>query len=381
MTRYLYIAFLAFAIALSSCSSNKIPKTAADKDLFSVLKKLDKDPSNAELRNRITDLYNTAAKSHLDKIETYRSQSETERWIKIVKEYEALKNLSEVIAGSSASRIVNAPTYIQEWQTAKQDAAAEYYNNGLADLDRGDKTAARNAYYAFKKANELVPGYRDVSRQMDIAFENSIVRVVINPIQDNTFFYNSMGWNNYGHNDNNDYFQRSLVGDLGGSYNKRSPALFYTDWEAKRENVQPDWVVDLTWQYLNIPQPMSSQYSRTVSKRIENGTDTAGNIKYQTVTATLNIVKKYFTASGDMELRITDVMSGKNITTNRYSEQFSWQTEYATYTGDSRALGNNESALLNNNHYRFPRNEEIVYELSRKIYPNIKNRIATVTNW
>ena len=95
----------------------------------------------------------------------------------------------------------------------------------------------------------------------------------------------------------------------------------------------------------------------------------------------LNIIKKYFSASGDMELRITDVITGKTITTNRYSEQYNWQTEYATYSGDSRALSSNEYALLNNNNYRVPQEQEILSELSRRVYPNIKNRIASVTNW
>jgi hypothetical protein len=75
------------------------------------------------------------------------------------------------------------------------------------------------------------------------------------------------------------------------------------------------------------------------------------------------------------------VNTGKNITFNRYSDQFNWQEEYATYTGDSRALGSNEYALLNNNNYRIPRNEDVVNELSRRIYPQVKNRIASVVNW
>lgn len=382
MKKYLYISILVFSIILSACSSgNRVPKTAADKDLFGVLKKLDKDPSNAELKTRIIDLYASAANSHLDKIAIYNTLTETDRWIKIIREYEALRNLSAVITGSSAAKLINPPSYVSELESAKQNAADDYYKTGLSNLDRGDKTSARIAYYAFKKANEFVPGYRDARRQMSIAYESSIVKVVINPVRDNTFFYNSMGWNNYGNNYNNDYFQRSLVSDLGGSNNRTSPSLFYTDWEARRENIQPDWEVDLTWQYLNVPQPMTSQYSRAINRTIEAGTDTAGKTRYQTVSATLYIIKKYFTASGDMELRITDVSSGKNITTNRYSEQFNWQAEYATYSGDSRALSDNDYSLLSNNNYRVPDNGDILNELSRRVYPNIKNRIASVANW
>lgn len=383
MKKFIYIYLSIFAFSFVSCSTNKsITKTSEDKALFSVLKKLDKDPSNTELKNTITNLYNEAAKSHLNKIEVYNSLTEADRWIKIVKEYEALKKLSEVIANSAtAAKIVSSPSYTSELQAAKQSGAEEYYTIGIADVNNNDKQSARNAYYAFKKTDEFVPGYKDVKEQIKTAYKNSIVKVVVNPVRDNTYFYNSMGWNNYGNNFNNDYFQRSLVRDLGGNYNKNSMGVFYTDWEARRENVRPDWEVDLTWMYLDIPQPMTNQYSRNVSRQIEVSRDTSGKVQYQTVTATLYVIRKYFTASGDMEMRITDVNTGRNITTQRYNDQFNWQEEYATYTGDSRALSGNEYALLNNNNYQIPRKEDILAQLSQRIYPQVKNRIATAVDW
>lgn len=382
MKKYIYLYLSIITLIFISCgSANRISKTSEDKALLSVLKKLDKDPSSSELKTTITHLYNEAAKSHLDKIEVFNTLTEADRWDKIIKEYEALKNLSYVISSSAtAVKLVNAPSYIPELQTAKQNGAEAYYTLGITEMNNSDKQSARNAYYAFKRANEFVPGYKDVPQQIKITYQNSIVKVVINPVSDNTYFYNSMGWNNYGNNFNNDYFQRSLVNDLGGNYNKNSLALFYTDWEARRQSIRPDWEVNLTWIYLNIPQPLTNQYSRNVSRQIETGRDTSGKVYYQTVTATLFIIKKYFTASGDMELSITDSNNGKNITSNRYSDQFDWQEEYATYRGDSRALSSNDYALLNNNNYQVPRKEEILDQLSQRIYPQVKSRIARVVN-
>ena len=379
MKTYIYIFLFIVPFLFAACSPSN--KTSQDKDLLTAIKKFEKDPSNTELKNRISDLYNNAAKSHLAKIEVYNTLTEADKWIKIIREYEALNKLYQTVGTSAASKLVNAQPYTSEIQSAKQNGAEAYYNIGMAEMETGDKQSARNAYYAFRKANEFVPGYKDVRQQISIAYQNSIINVVINPIRDNTFFYNSMGWNNYGNNYNNDYFQRSLVNDLGGNRNKNMPTQFFTDWEARRENIRPDWEVDLTWLYMNIPQPMTQQYSQNVSRQIEKGRDTSGKIQYQTVTATLYITKKYFNASADMELRITDVNTGRNITTNRYSEQFNWQEEYATYSGDSRALGSNEYALLNNSRYRLPRNEDVVTEISRRIYPQIRNRIETVVNW
>ena len=384
MKNYIYSIFAVIIFFFTSCGPGRsIQKTSEDKALLNVIKKLEKNPSDTELKNTVSNLYNQAAKSHLDKIDVYKTLSEPDRWLKIVREYEALQQLSNVVANSTiSSKALNISPYTTELQIAKQSGAEDYYTLGIYELDKGDKSSARNAYYDFRKANEFVPGYKDVRRQISIAYESSIVKIVINPVRDNTFFYNSMGWDNYGNNFNNDYFQRSLVNDLGGSYNKNSPSLFYTNWDARRENIHPDYEVDLTWIYLNIPQPMSNQYSRNVSRQIETGRDTSGKVFYQTVSATLYIIKKYFTASGDMELRITDVNTGRNLTTNRFNDQFNWQEEYATYTGDSRALSSNDYAMINNNNYQqVPRKEDILNQLSQRIYPQVKNRISTLINW
>lgn len=83
--------------------------------------------------------------------------------------------------------------------------------------------------------------------------------------------------------------QQNLVRELGGRNSSRYPARFYTDWEARRDNVQPDWVVDLTLRNIYIPRPQSYGYSRNVSKQIESGRDTSGKPVYQTVYATINI--------------------------------------------------------------------------------------------
>jgi NADPH-dependent 7-cyano-7-deazaguanine reductase QueF len=65
-----------------------------------------------------------------------------------------------------------------------------------------------------------------------------------------------------------------------------------------------------------------------------------------------------------------------NISLNRYSSQVDWEQEYATYTGDSRALDNRYLAMIQNtNRRRLPNKDEILNELYEKIYPQVKNYI------
>ena len=118
-----------------------------------------------------------------------------------------------------------------------------------------------------------------------------------------------------------------------------------------------------------------------MSKQIESGRDTSGKTRYQTVYATINITKQSFTARGQMDVNITDVVSRKNISYNTYTEDYRWEQERATYTGDRRALSNDDMLLINNINYNEPRKEEVLNELYRKIYPQVKNRISYAVDW
>ncbi|HNF45010.1 MAG TPA: hypothetical protein PLT49_15100, partial [Ferruginibacter sp.] len=161
----------------------------------------------------------------------------------------------------------------------------------------------------------------------------------------------------------------------------RYPARFYTEWEARRDNIQPDWTINLTLRNMNIPRPQEYRDSRGISRRIQSGTDTADRPVYQTVYATLQITRRSLIARADMELNIMDMIERKTISNTSYREDYRWQEEFATYTGDSRALSDNDWRLVNNNTFIEPRREEILRELYRKIYPQVKNRITYVVDW
>src|SRR5688572_26141663 len=98
-----FTIILATLLLISCGSSKNVSKTSEDRALVNAIKKLDKNPQNAELRTTLKNLYQEAAKSHLDKIDQYNSDMGPEKWDKIIPEYEALKRLSEVVSSSSVA--------------------------------------------------------------------------------------------------------------------------------------------------------------------------------------------------------------------------------------------------------------------------------------
>ncbi|MEP6584702.1 MAG: hypothetical protein ABJA90_10565, partial [Ginsengibacter sp.] len=206
MRKNLY--FMAMLIFFASCSStrNSIANTQEDIILLNAIKSLDKHSSDTSLQNRLSSLYEAAAKVHLNNIDVYSTLIEPGKWDKIISEYNALQHLSDVINKSaSAKKLMQPDTYDAKIEVEKEHAADDYYNIGMSLINNNDKQSSRDAYYAFKKSLLFVSMYKDAERQMNTAYQNSILSVVINPVTDNSYYYNNAGWNNYGNSFNNDY--------------------------------------------------------------------------------------------------------------------------------------------------------------------------------
>ena len=373
------IPAIAVLFLFASCKTSKdyLLRSNEDKTLYDVVKQLNKHADDENASKALPEVYTQVQQKHLDKIETYKSYTDLNRWDKISAEYNMLQNMYEAITNSdAAAKLIKANSYQKQIDSVKQAAAEDYYQIGLSYLQRHSRDDAKLAYSTFKKAGKWVNNYKDIKAKMDFAYENAIVNVLINPVQDN-FVFISSGWNN---NFSSDYLSQNLVRDLGGKYASQYPARFYTERETNRNDIQPDWVVDLTLREMDIPRPTFYNYSRNLSKQIETGRDTSGRIIYQTVYATLNIQKQSFNARAQMDINITEVSTRKNILYNSYSDTYNWQQEVASYSGDSRALSSNDWTLVNNR-YNQPSKEDIMNELYRGIYPQIKNRISNAANW
>ena len=377
-TLYYIITLMVF----TSCSSrNYMSRLDDDKTIFDAVKALNKNAGDTGAINALPVLYTYAQDRHLKKIAGYNSLPDLSRWSRIIDEYNTLQKMYDVISESpGAQKLVNPVNYQNSIYNIKQTAAEEYYQKATALSAKDEVSASKEAYLAFKKADQFVPGYKDAKAKMKNAYENAIVNVLINPVTDNSFFFNS-SWGNYGYNYSNEYFQQTLIRELGGTNANRYPARFYSDWEARRENVKPDIIVNLLLRNMDIPGPNTQYYNRRLSNEVIIGTDTSGKAIYKTVYAQMNITRQQFNATVEMEVDIRDANSRNIISNNIYREYYRWQEETATYEGDERALSSEDWRMINSNPYNYPRKEEVLKELYRKLYPQVKNRISYAVDW
>lgn len=364
------------AVLISCGTASRLPAASKeDKDFFKAIEAINKS-NHEQARKDLPGLYSQAVLRHEDKISNYKNLRSPDRWQGIVTELEALQRIYTTVKASSASsRLVDVNDYSADIADAKESGASEYYNLGLQYLESGDRQDARKAFNAFQSVNRFSTNYKDTRNLMNEAREQGTLDVVINPVQ-------SLGYSYSNYNYKADNFQRSLVRDLGGAFgNGVSGARFYTDMDVRRSDAQPDWIVDLSWNNVYPNTPYTRTSTRQVTKDIEIGKDSSGRAIYKTVSATLQITQRQLTVRANMEFRITDFATRKNIQWNTIPAYLDINYEYATYRGDSRALSSYDWQLVNNRRDRFLDDAEIMDELYARVYPDVRQRIENAARW
>ena len=367
------------AMILISCGSGKKfqATTSEDKSLFAAINELNKRPQNAKAQNDLKILYNNAVVRHEEAIDAYRASNDEKRWDKILHELNALQhiyNSLQAVAGSFG--LVKPKNYIRDIEAIRQDAAEEFYSRGNEYFAQSGRQNALQANAYFKKVDGYVSGYKDVQELMKQSYEKSIVYVVINPIEDNNIYFSGLG--NWGTTDfryrPQDY-QESLVRDLGGQTANIVPARFYTDREVRRNDVDIDWEVDIRWRNIDPVRNTPGQYTRQASRSVEVGRDSAKKPIYQTVYATLYITQRNYSIRGDLEYRISDLNERTTIDQGLVQDEVSWVESSATYTGDSRALSQDDWQMVNNRNFNNLTRGDVLNSLMRRLYPDLRRRI------
>lgn len=377
MPRILTILVLLTGIFLTACrSSQKFQAAVAeDKPLFAAINELVKHPDNAKAQNDLRYFYQQTTGRHEAAIAAWRNSTDDKRWDKILNELNALQHIyTSVQAVPGAFSIVQPKNYIAELQATREEAAENFYRTANEVLTREGRESSLEAYTLFTKVNSYVNGYKDVEKLTKEAYAKSVVDVVVNPIEDDNIFYTT--WNNTGLRYRPEDYQESLVRELGGRNANRVPARFYTDRDARRENIDADWVVDVRWRNVNANTSMPYRYTRQVSRSVKVGTDTSGKAIYKTVYATLSISQRTITVQGDLDYRINDIVHKENVDQGMLSDQISWTESYATYSGDSRALSGEDWAMIRNRSFDYgPSKSDVMNSLMRRLYPDLRRRL------
>ena len=373
MKKFYILFFLVIvSIWMVSCkSASKLyEKGNYDAAVQVAVKKLQKDPNDSKLRSLIQDAYHYAATDHQNRILSYSESNNELKWEWIYREYADLQNLYNAIYKSPVVYELVRPVDYSSFVTTYADKAGEMHvERGRQWIDAGDRQGFKNAYHEFQAALSFKPGDITIRQMIDDAYEGALTKVVIVPANDNNYRYSSY---NYNQNSDNEII-RDLQNNSGNEFVK-----FYSTWDAQSRNIIADEVIEMHFTSLNIGRIQDNRNSREVSKEVvikEIVYKPDSVVKeYARVKAMITTTKRTLYSEGNLNINIRD-NNGRWLWSDHIQGNHGWSTEFSTYTGDERALSEEDKKLVNTRQENAPREDEIIRCIKENIYNDFIYRI------
>src|ERR1051326_5197096 len=373
MKKIYSVLFLILTIWIGGCKSpSKLyQKGNYDEALQTAIKKLQKDPNDPKLQTVAKDAYYYAVTDHENQIRRYSENDNELKSEWIYNEYAALQNLYNSVFRSPAAFESIHPTDYSSYLTNYGAKAADvHYNKGVKWMSYNDRSSYKNAYHEFQSAIRYKPGDANIEQMLQEAYESALTRVVIIPASDYGLRYSSYNYQlkNY----DNDIF-RNLQYNTGNEFVK-----FYSAADAQRLNIIPDEFVETHFTQFNIGKINDSYSTKEVSKDVvtKETVYKADSVvqQYSKVRATLTTTQRTIYSEGILTISIRN-KSGLGLWNDKVVGSHSWTTEMTSFTGDERALGDDDKKLLNKTKQDPPKEKETIKSIKENIYGNFISRL------
>lgn len=286
------------------------------------------------------------------------------KYSKIVGYYEQLNQLAlEIERCPGAKTIIpNPKTYYEELSKARELGAEEQYELGVVEMDKNTRANAKQAYYHFVAADKMVKNYKNTSELIPQAKYFATLKVLLEQIPvsgtenelSSIFFYNEIMEN----------LRKNSATEF---------VRFINTTEMEMENMEPDQLLRMHFQEFVMGQTYDKETIREVSKdsvvvgtvTLDDGTTLNA---YNTVKAKVKVLHRELTSKGLLNVIIIENYNGQAISQKKFPGQYTWITEWGTYTGDERALSKEDAKLTKLQGENPPPPQHLFVEFSKPIY-------------
>jgi hypothetical protein len=374
MTKFYSIAIAASLLFIYGCksASKSYQKGNYTDAIERGVKKLQKDPNDYETKDLVQKSYTYTVNEYEDQIRILSNSKSNDRYDRIYQQYVALQNLYNTIHQyPEAARVIKAKDYSESVETYRDKAADVHIQKANQWINEGTREAYREAYKEFATASNYRPDDFELRKQRDSAYEHAVVKVILNPIQD-------LGGYRYGSSYQLQNFQRDIIRTL--SYNMNNEFVrFYSEYEARSKDIEPDQVMDLNLSRISIGQPYDNKSTREVTKQVvvKEIVIKEDSVKkeYATVKANIITTKRTLLSQGDLVITVRDA-KGRTIWNDRFTGEHKWETQLVSYTGDERALSESDKTSLNQaTNSNPPTEDQIMENLMRQIQNDLSYRL------
>jgi hypothetical protein len=372
MKKLIPLLLIVFIAALSACSSGKKAFTKGDyyDSVLKSVKRLRQNSNNSKAKTTLSEAYPMAVEYYLSQIQKSKTSSRPFKWESVLDSYQKLNRMANEIQRSPAalSIIANPNDYTREITESKENAASERYDAGRVALERGNRQDAKDAFYHFEKTHQFVPDYKDVRNQLDKAFDLATLRVLVQhlPIQQGRFAFSY------------DFFYNKVFEFLH-DYQGNRFVRFYSPQDAR--NINPDYfdqVLRFRFDEFVVGETHTNSETFTVTDSVEteitldDGKKAKGKSQ---VSAKYTNFRRTVVSGGTLSFEILDAKRNTILTQEKMPGEFVWESEWATYRGDKRALNKKELANTKLNEVPPPPPQQLFIEFCKPIYDQIRSKV------
>ena len=380
------IAAMTLLLASACTSPEKlIEKGDFDKALIVSARKLSgKKKKKQKYVRAVEEAFRKVTNRDMRKAKALEAEGRPENWVEINRIYSKVKNRQNLI--EPLLPLVDKEGYKADFQfvrvdgllhQSKEKAAHFYYIEGkrlMAQAERGDKEAARDAYRQFEKIGQYFRSYKDEANLMRKAHDLGVTYVLFRM-----------------ENNSNVLLPRDFEREI----KRISVADLESKWRTVHLNAQAgrryDYNVIMNFQHIEVSPGLIKERTYTDTRNIEDGwryvLDQNGNVLKDSLGNDVkepNFIDIYADVyescqtksaivSGELEFidnRTRQLFHREPITAEAIFENFA-----ATFKGDQRALSKESKRKIGNTPLPFPTDENLVLQAADRLKPVIKQKI------
>lgn len=365
--RFLISVFIFVSVSLVTVScmtpQKMLQRGQYDQAIEAAADRLMKRPSDTKQLNVLREAFETANMFDLERIRFLEMEGLDDSWVEVYLLYEQLNRRQQVVR-HLPSQIRNEFTFVDYNERiieSKAIAADVSYRRGLEYLELGGKSNARRAWEEFERALAIYPRYEDAPRLLQVA-ESRGRNHVLFQVEN----HSGMVIPEYVDAE----LARIALEDLS------------TRWLAfhvfENESIDYDYIAVLKLTEIAFsPERMSSRTSNE-TKEIEDGLryllDANGNVQKDSlgndirvpnivqVTAAFTETRQFKSAFVNGSLDFYDLRSEQLIKTEPMSVESAFEHYFGAFTGDRRALSEEQLRVAGGTQVAFPPNEVMLVD-------------------
>lgn len=398
MQKRLSILILACIVLVTACTTGR--KALEQGNYYDALTKavnrLSTDPGNKKASQVLHEGYPLATTYYQEEIDRILTSNDPFKWKQTLDVMLTVNQLSEQIRRiPAARRIISSPkTYASELTEVQNKAAQEFYDAGMAALSQKTREAAKQAYFNFLNADDLVRGFKDSQQKMKLAKDLATLTVVVEQIPVNGKYEYSA-----------QFFYDNVFQVLNQNFQEKDFVHFYSPEQAERIKLNyPDIVLRMGFYDFFIDRPQHFEEQRDLSKQVEESyevrvrRDTVIYIPGQNGQANLvpvkvpkgekvtlkrmvnkrgkiKIITDQVASGGLLEVKAVEFQSQKILFTDKVPGQYLWKNQYGIFVGDAEVLDNTMANIISNKAVLPPAAQDMFVLFTKPIYDQLSGKL------